>query len=815
MKILTKLILIGTMPVALLLALTYAFSSATRQVNHNQHKATVADEITNNLAELSILTYEHHIYFEERAHVQWVEKYTAIGKQIEVQGELFATDREKEIIAHFQRAYRNIGFLFEQYGPHNTDKGDPLSSQQKIFRNRITSRLLQELAVATPAPAKLHDLNHDLAISLYQQIHVASIVVVGAISIVLLIISFLVIRSFTVPIQRLNESFARLSNGELEHRIKSQAQDELGILSRGFDSMAQRLKESDESLRRMNFDLEQRVDARTKELSAANDELTKQIHTRLLTEQSLKLNEERLAALLALSQMKFKTEEDLLRYALEDAVRLTNSRVGYLHFFDEDQQTLGLFHWSKGVMEFCTAAKTPHYPLQQAGVWADCVRLRQPVVHNDYPNLATKKGYPEGHFPLYRHMSIPIFDDERVVAVLGVGNKEAPYNEFDSCQLSQYMRSTWDIVKLKRAQEESVFKAKLLDASSDSIFLVDAQGRIVFVNEAAYRSRGYQREEMLGMTLDTLDLPEYASLVPTRMQRIFEAGEHVFESAHRRKDGSILPVEIHAQCLLVKGERLILSSARDISERRQGEETLRNYAISLEKSNKELEHFAYVASHDLQEPLRKIGSFTELLARKYQDRLDDKAGTYINYIVDGAHRMQILINDLLTYSRVTTKGKEFAAVDCNQLLSRVQQDLGLVIQESGATIKVEEMPSVMADDVQLGQVFQNLIANAIKYRDLAQPPEIRITVGRSATDWVFSVQDNGIGIDPQHFERVFQLFQRLHTREEYSGTGIGLALCQRIIERHGGHIWVDSTPGQGSTFSFSIPISKTTRSDQS
>lgn len=309
------------------------------------------------------------------------------------------------------------------------------------------------------------------------------------------------------------------------------------------------------------------------------------------------------------------------------------------------------------------------------------------------------------------------------------------------------------------------------------------------------------------MTVAALDTPEFASLVGARIQQIFEQGESVFESAHCCKDGSVMPIEVHAQSLDVKGERLILSTIRDISERKRGEEVLRKYAVSLERSNQELEHFAYVASHDLQEPLRKIGSFTELLARKYQDRLDDKAGTYISYIVDGAHRMQILINDLLSFSRVTTKGREFAAVDCNQLLSRVQRDLELAVQESGARLKVQELPTVVADEVQLGQVFQNLIVNAIKYRNQDQAPEIEVVARKSGDEWVFSVSDNGIGIEAQHFERVFQLFQRLHTREEYSGTGIGLALCKKIVERHGGHIWVESTPGQGSTFYFTIALS--------
>ena len=673
MKIRSKLILIGIIPVSLLLVLTTAFLWATNQVERATHKAIVADEMASTLADLSILTYEHHLYFEERSHIQWEEKHAFLGKQIAAEGVFFDSAEERELVDRLTRTARNLKFLFAQYGPHpRHGQGMHLSDQDKSFHDRITARILQDLSVITPVAHTLHDMNHDQSLALSQRIDMMSVVVVGVIAILLLILSFLVIRSFSVPVGILNAAFGRLSGGDLSCRIGSSAKDELGVLSRGFDNMAQRLQESSDSLHRLNQELEQRVDERTGELLYANAEL--------------RLNEERLAVLFALSQREFETEEELIRYALEEAVRLARSKGGYLHFFHEDQQTLGLFLWSETVMEFCTAEKLQHYPLGEAGIWADSVRQRQPVVYNDYQNMAGKKGVPEGHFPLLRHLSIPIFDEEEIVAVLGVGNKEDPYDADDVQQLLLYMHSVWEIVKRKRV-----------------------------------------------------------------------------------------------------------------------EESLKQYAEALKRSNKELEHFAYVASHDLQEPLRKIGSFTELLARKYQGQLDEKADIYIGYIVDGAQRMQILINDLLAFSRVTTKGKEFEPVDCNALLARVQLDMELALKESGAHLNVGELPTVMADVVQLGQVFQNLIGNAIKYSVAGHPPDIAVAAVARDSEWLFSVRDTGIGIEPQHFERVFQLFQRLHTREEYSGTGIGLALCKKIVERHGGRIWLESEAGKGSTFFFTVP----------
>ena len=798
MKIRCKLILIGVIPVVLLLVLTAAFLFATKEMERANHKAIVADEIASTLGDLAILTYEHHLYFENRAHIQWVEKHAFLCKQLQEEGALYDdTVKEKELAGRIRRASQTLDFLFAQYGTHPTHgQGVRKTEQGKRFHERITARLLQELAVARPAAYTLHERNHGRALDLSRQIEWASVLVVCGIAIFMLAISFLVIRAFTVPVAVLSDAFAAISSGDLGFRINSSAKDELGILSRGFDNMAQRLQESSASLYSLNRELEQRVEERTADLSHANAEL--------------RLNEERLAVLLALSQKEFETEGELIRYALEEAVRLACSKVGYLHFFNEDQQTLGLFQWSEAVMGFCTAAKTPHYPLQEAGVWADCIRQRQPVVHNDYPNLAKKKGLPEGHFPLLRHLSLPIFDGEKIVAVLGVGNKEEPYDADDIRQLILYMRSTWEMVKRKRV-ETLLFEAEqryrtIFNESPDGILLFDVEtGKAFEFNEVAHRQLGYTREEFADLTVSDYEARERPEETKAHIEAIKRLGRDDFETEHRTKSGEIRNVAVSAQVLALGEHQYLYTIFRDITELRQAQERLKQYADSLQRSNKELEHFAYVASHDLQEPLRKIGSFTELLARKYQGRLDEKADSYIRYIIDGAQRMQILINDLLAFSRITTKGNEFSPVDCNALLARVQQDLELVLKESGAHLSVAELPTLIADAGQLGQVFQNLIGNAVKYCAAGQTPEIAVEVVERDGDWLFSVRDNGIGMEPQHFERVFQLFQRLHTREEYSGTGIGLALCKRIVERHGGKIWLESAAGQGSTFFFTVP----------
>jgi light-regulated signal transduction histidine kinase (bacteriophytochrome) len=241
-------------------------------------------------------------------------------------------------------------------------------------------------------------------------------------------------------------------------------------------------------------------------------------------------------------------------------------------------------------------------------------------------------------------------------------------------------------------------------------------------------------------------------------------------------------------------------------ERRVAERTaeLAERAKDLARSNAELQQFAYVASHDLQEPLRMVASFTQLLAKRYNDKLDDDARDFIKYAVDGATRMQTLISDLLTYSRVGSKENSFAPTDSGAVLDRVLEVLKFAIEESRAVISHDPLPVVMADPQQLGQLFQNLLTNAIKFRG-AVSPRVKISAERSGADWKISVVDHGIGISQEHAERIFVIFQRLHTKTEYPGTGIGLAICKKIVERQGGRIWVERSPGGGSTFCFTIP----------
>ena len=249
---------------------------------------------------------------------------------------------------------------------------------------------------------------------------------------------------------------------------------------------------------------------------------------------------------------------------------------------------------------------------------------------------------------------------------------------------------------------------------------------------------------------------------------------------------------------------MILLAIEDISERMAVERALQLHAMELERSNADLEQFAYVASHDLQEPLRMVTSFTQLLAKRYKGKLDSDADEFIAYIVDGATRMHVLINDLLAYARLGSRAMELVPTDCEAILADAMSNLAGAIKESGATVTHDALPSLMVDPNQLSRLFQNLIGNAVKFRAV-DPPVVHVSARREGGEWLFSVQDNGIGIDPEYFEQIFLIFRRLHGTSKYSGTGIGLAICRKIVRQHGGKIWIESQPGKGSTFYFSLP----------
>lgn len=386
--------------------------------------------------------------------------------------------------------------------------------------------------------------------------------------------------------------------------------------------------------------------------------------------------------------------------------------------------------------------------------------------------------------------------------------------ETDSPDEGGFVLLLRDATALKLARDElhrarTMFEG-ILAIASDAVVCVDEAQQIVFFNQGAERMFGYAPEEILGRRLEVLIPERFRAGHSAELERFGKSGITARqmgdrgEISARRSNGEVFPAEASISQLSIGEGRIYTAVLRDVTERRHAQEILARQTTELLRSNAELEQFAYVASHDLQEPLRMVASYTQLLGRRYRGKLDEDADEFIGYAVDGVTRMQALINDLLAFSRVGSRREEFAPVEMDSVLESVLFSLSAAWEESGAQLDHDPLPRVVGDARQLQQLLQNLIQNAIKFRRPDAAPHLRLSVQESASEWRFLLEDNGIGIAPEFHERIFTIFQRLHGRGEYDGTGIGLAICRKIVERHGGTIHVESAAGQGSTFIFTL-----------
>lgn len=362
-----------------------------------------------------------------------------------------------------------------------------------------------------------------------------------------------------------------------------------------------------------------------------------------------------------------------------------------------------------------------------------------------------------------------------------------------------------DFIERKRTEENLIRISMAVENSSDAIAMAEPGKKHFYQNAAFSNLFEYTVDELnaAGGPIVTFANQDLAAEI---FQTIASGNPWTGETEMISKNGRSFTCLLRANAIMdVKGKIIgLIGVFTDITERKMAENKLKEYSAEIERSNHELELFASIASHDLQEPLRVVSGFAQLLSKRYTGKLDAEADEFISYITDGAGRMQQLIKDLLDYSRITTKGKPFVPVDYGNVLQSSLLNLKMAIEESSALVTYDTLPTLMGDESQLIRLFQNLIGNALKYRS-ERKPAIHVAAKEEGGDWLFSVSDNGIGMDSRHYERIFLIFQRLHKREEYPGTGIGLAISKKIVERHGGKIWVESEPGKGSVFYFTIP----------
>ena len=530
------------------------------------------------------------------------------------------------------------------------------------------------------------------------------------------------------------------------------------FLTMGVDVTERKRAEAD--LRQMNEDLERRIAERTQAITEAND---------VLRRQSSQLQEQ--AALL-----------DLVREGI-----MVRDLLGTLVYWSAGAASM--YGWSRDEV----LGKVSH-------------ALFKPVYAHPLPVIEKQvktTGYWEGESVHTTKEGRKIYVESRWT--LTTNDRGEPQG---------ILEVNRDITQKKIADaslrdSESRFRA-VADTANEGIVTADEHGVIRYWNPGAARMFGRREDQAVGQPM--------ATLLPARLRSEFDdaiakylrtksgplVGRTV-EIAGVRADGAEFPLELSLAAFQTSKGLLFSGILRDITARKTAERDLQAKNEELARSNQELEQFAYVASHDLQEPLRMVSNYTQLLGKRYKDQLDADAQEFIGFAVDGALRMQALIHDLLAYARVGTRGKEFKRTSAAQVVKDAIVNLTGAIEEAKADVQVADLPMIPCDGGQLTQVFQNLIGNALKFRRKDTVPVVRVSAVHRNDAWTFSIADNGIGIDQKYFDRIFQMFQRLHGRGEYPGTGIGLALCKKIVERHGGRITVASAPGQGTTFSFTIP----------
>ncbi|OGW52217.1 MAG: hypothetical protein A2Y81_03220, partial [Nitrospirae bacterium RBG_13_43_8] len=516
--------------------------------------------------------------------------------------------------------------------------------------------------------------------------------------------------------------------------------------------------------------------------------------------------------------------EEFLQKTLDDIDALTDSPIGFYHFVNPDQKTVLLQAWStRTIKEFCTAkGDGMHYGIDQAGVWVDCVHQRRPVIHNDYRSLPHRKGLPEGHADIIRELVVPIIREDKIVAILGIGNKPADYTEKDVEFVSFLADVAWEITKHKQAEEtlrESEKKYRLIvETANEGIRVMDDRLIVTYINQKIADMLGYAKEEMIGRKwtdfLFQEDIPDFNKKLEIRRQGI--SGQ--YERRLMRKDGSTVWTLVSATPIMNKEGQLTATFAMhtDITERKRAEEEIRKLneeleqrvierTAQLEAANKELEAFSYSVSHDLRAPLRAIDGFTEILLREYGTKLNEEAKKICSIITYNAKKMGQLIDELLKLSRFGRAEMHIFPIDMKFLINSVYLELTTPEIRQQIDFHLGDVCNASGDSILIRQVWMNLISNAIKFSSHRERSVISITSREEDDRVVFCVKDNGAGFNMKYADNLFKVFQRLHSEKEFEGTGVGLAIVQRIVQRHGGEVWAEGEVDKGATFCFSLP----------
>jgi PAS domain S-box-containing protein len=564
------------------------------------------------------------------------------------------------------------------------------------------------------------------------------------------------------PIIKLKDAADKIGEGELETQIQVDSKDEIGDLAQAFNNMTCKLKEA-------RTILEEKVRHRTEGLSVTNAELQKKIGEHLSAQEKLQQHIRHLSCFYALSKLIERPE-----ISLEEIFKQTATLIRYAYQHSE---------------------KT-------------CVRITFEGISYKTDNFRKSE--------LSQYAKLKVDGDEvGAIEVYCLGenaeNGKSPFLKEEHDLLNAIAEHLGRIAARRQTVEKLELLRNLIDRSNDCIFIMEPKwGRLLDANDRACVSLGYAREELLNMAFKDIEqsVPDDSSW-HEQMEELKLKGDLVIQGQHRRKDGttffaetSLKLVSQNRQDGLRQKEDFVIAIARDVSERRQAEQKQAQLLEQVEKTNQELKDFAYIVSHDLKAPLRGIKNIAEWITTDYADKLDDKGKEQMNLLVGRVDRMHNLIDGILQYSRVGCVEEEKAVVNLNELVTEV---MDLIAPPENITITIEnELPTIECERTRMMQVFQNLLSNAVKYMDKPQG-QVEVRCIEEDGFWKFSVADNGRGIEKKHFEKIFQLFQTLAPRDEFESTGIGLTVTKKIVELYNGKIWVESEPGQGSTFFFTLP----------
>ena len=630
----------------------------------------------------------------------------------------------------------------------------------------------------------------------------------------------MILRQIVRPVEALSTTAQAIATGDLSQRAQVESDDEIGNLATSFNKMAAELAGMLEMM-------EKKVNERTQELKNAQlATLSMMEDAEEARQKAEKINQELRSAQLATMNIMMDVEEA--------RKKSEHIQKRYRRLFEESPIGLKEEDYSsvKGYLDSLEKEGIKDlsaYLDQNIAVVEKCSKLVKVLdVNQETLDLyaANDKSELLGHYDVIVPESLDAFREELKTFISGhnIYEHEFIQTRLDGEKLWVIVRisiapgyedtwgkvlvSTMDISELIKAQQavmrERDFSDHIINSIPGIFYMIDDTGHFVRWNRNFSTISEYADAEISQMQPTDLFEGDDKEHIATRIQSVFTTGKADAEAEFTSKSGQRIPYYFTGYRMFREGTPILIGTGVDISERKLAQISLEQKANELARSNEELERFAYVASHDLQEPLRMVASYLQLLERRYADKLDTTAQEFIGFAVDGATRMKRLINDLLAYSRVNTKGRRIKEINLQKIVERVFVNLRPSIIESQAVITHDNLPTIHADETQILQVFQNLIANALKFRT-NELPQIHIGADMRADQWQFYVSDNGIGIEPNFYERIFIIFQRLHTRQQYSGTGMGLAISKRIIEQHGGRIWVESEPGQGSTFYFTLP----------